>query len=195
MKLKPASTIPIVSCSVCGFLNMPGEMFCQNCGVQLPPVVSTPPPPPAPIVNKSGQDTPMQIKEKPLGPVSKATAVAIPGSGQKINHMTEPRRFFLAEKGTEIPLPPDQPVLVIGRVDTVQSIYPDIDLAELDGENSGVSRSHARILQKPEGVYIEDLNSTNFTFLNRIRLQPGELYLLSNGDEIRLGVLALVYRS
>ncbi len=36
------------ACSACGFINLPGEMFCQNCGVQLPPVTSLPPPPPRP---------------------------------------------------------------------------------------------------------------------------------------------------
>ncbi len=45
-----------------------------------------------------------------------------------------------------------------------------------------------------DGIYIEDLNSTNFTFLNRIRLQPGQAYPLKDGDEIRLGVLTLEYR-
>jgi pSer/pThr/pTyr-binding forkhead associated (FHA) protein len=84
---------------------------------------------------------------------------------------------------------------VIGRTDLVQDIYPDVDLVELDGEKCGVSRRHARLFQKPDGVYLEDLNSTNFTCLNRIRLQPGQLYLLKNGDEIRLGALTLEYHS
>jgi pSer/pThr/pTyr-binding forkhead associated (FHA) protein len=104
-------------------------------------------------------------------------------------------RLIICEKGVELPLPPDQPELVIGRTDPVQNIYPDVDLAEQDGEKSGVSRRHARILQRPDGVYIEDLNSTNFTILNRIRLQPGRTYPLKDGDEIRLGVLTLEYRS
>jgi pSer/pThr/pTyr-binding forkhead associated (FHA) protein len=103
--------------------------------------------------------------------------------------------LILRNKGVELPLPPYQPEVVIGRTDPVQNIYPDVDLAEQDGERSGVSRRHARILQKPDGVYIEDLNSTNFTFLNRTRLIPGQAYPLKNGDEIRLGVLTLEYRS
>ena len=32
------------SCSACGYVNLPGEQFCANCGVQLAPVTSTPPP-------------------------------------------------------------------------------------------------------------------------------------------------------
>ena len=37
------------TCSSCGYVNVPGEMFCQNCGVQLAPVASVPPPPPTPV--------------------------------------------------------------------------------------------------------------------------------------------------
>ncbi len=103
-------------------------------------------------------------------------------------------RLLLHEKGVELPLPQSKPVLVIGRADPVQNIYPDIDLAELDGEKSGVSRRHARIILKPDGIFIEDLNSTNFTFLNRVRLEPGRPYPLNDGDELRLGVLTLEFR-
>jgi pSer/pThr/pTyr-binding forkhead associated (FHA) protein len=37
------------------------------------------------------------------------------------------------------------------------------------------------------------LNSTNYTFLNRQRLQPGQRYPLKQNDEIRLGLLVLEY--
>lgn len=174
---------------------MPGEMFCQNCGVQLPPVASTPPPPPAPVVDTHGHSEPGLSPEKRQG----LSSTSIPGgnvrTGQVGDQIYFSGKLVLRNKGIELPLPPDQPVLVIGRTDSVQDIYPDVDLSGLDGERSGVSRRHARILQKPDGVYIEDLNSTNFTFLNHTRLQPGQPYLLKNGDEIRLGALTLEYRS
>jgi pSer/pThr/pTyr-binding forkhead associated (FHA) protein len=44
-------------------------------------------------------------------------------------------------------------------------------------------------------VFIEDLNSTNSTYLNRQRLQPGQRYLVNSGDELRLGGVVLVYYS
>jgi pSer/pThr/pTyr-binding forkhead associated (FHA) protein len=103
--------------------------------------------------------------------------------------------LILRDKGVELPLLPGQQELVIGRTDPVQNIYPDVDLAEHDGERSGVSRRHARILLRPDGVYLEDLNSTNFTFLNNNKLYPGQPYPLKYGDEIRLGLLTLEYRS
>jgi pSer/pThr/pTyr-binding forkhead associated (FHA) protein len=37
------------------------------------------------------------------------------------------------------------------------------------------------------------MNSTNFTFLNGEKLQPGRLYPLKTEDKIRFGLLALTY--
>lgn len=56
------------------------------------------------------------------------------------------------------------------------------------------SRVHARITCE-EGVYfIEDLNSTNGTFKNGLRLKPYEKRKLENGDELRFGKTEYVYR-
>lgn len=67
----------------------------------------------------------------------------------------------------------------------------EVDLAL---EDSSVSRLHARILQEDKEVYLEDLNSTNGTFKNGLRMQPYEKRLLEAGDEIRLGKVLLIYR-
>jgi pSer/pThr/pTyr-binding forkhead associated (FHA) protein len=169
-------------------------MFCQNCGVQLPPVASVPPPPPTPVVDASEQDKPERTLESSQTPsMEPEQDLSTPSKAGDQRHVWG--RFILLAKGVEIHFPLDQPELVIGRTDPVQNIYPDVDLADLEGERSGVSRRHARILKRPDGIYLEDLNSTNFTFLNRKRLQPGQTYLLKDGDEIRLGVLTLEYRS
>ncbi len=57
-----------------------------------------------------------------------------------------------------------------------------------------VSRQHARLLLQAEGYLLEDLGSTNGTFLNGVRLsQP---ILLSDGDEVGLGeTVVLVYQA
>jgi pSer/pThr/pTyr-binding forkhead associated (FHA) protein len=193
--LKHASTIPVVTCSACGYSNLPGEMFCQNCGVQLPPVASVPPPPPTPVVGASRQGKPVQTSERRQTPSNKPLTEIAGGSEKAGDQGQFSGKLIVRDKGVELPLPPDQPEVIIGRTDPVQNIYPDVDLAGQEGERSGVSRRHARILRHPDGVYIEDLNSTNFTFLNRIRLQPGQTYPLKDRDEIRLGVLTLEYRS
>ncbi len=57
-----------------------------------------------------------------------------------------------------------------------------------------VSRTHARICREGEILYLEDLNSTNGTFQNGLRLLPYERKRLEIGDEIRLGKVLLFYR-
>lgn len=56
------------------------------------------------------------------------------------------------------------------------------------------SRVHARITHEENGYYIEDLNSTNGTFKNGLRLQPYEKRKLESGDELRFGKTEYVYR-
>lgn len=46
----------------------------------------------------------------------------------------------------------------------------------------GISRMHAKIIKKSEGLYLFDLNSTNGTFLNGDMIKSGEEYELEVGD-------------
>ncbi|MDE6700150.1 MAG: FHA domain-containing protein, partial [Acetatifactor sp.] len=61
-------------------------------------------------------------------------------------------------------------------------------------EDESVSRLHARIYVEDRIVYLEDLNSTNGTFKNGLRLQPYEKRRLEEGDEVRFGKLLFIYR-
>lgn len=71
--------------------------------------------------------------------------------------------------------PFDQPELILGR-------DPACD-RQIDAP--GVSRRHARLYQQAGGCWLEDLGSTNGTFVNGQRLSAPRL--LQSGDEIRLG--------
>ncbi len=76
---------------------------------------------------------------------------------------------------------------LIGRWDADGGIFPDIDLDQDDPE-AKVSRRHARIQILNNQFLIEDLGSTNGTFINRgPRLLPGNKQPLKNGDEIIVG--------
>ncbi|MFS0675149.1 FHA domain-containing protein [Ornithinibacillus sp. 179-J 7C1 HS] len=52
--------------------------------------------------------------------------------------------------------------------------------------NSAISRTHCKITQTSRGFQLEDLQSTNGTYLNNVRLQAFEPVGLKNGDVIRL---------
>jgi pSer/pThr/pTyr-binding forkhead associated (FHA) protein len=76
---------------------------------------------------------------------------------------------------------------LIGRWDADGGIFPDVDLDQDDPE-AKVSRRHARIQFLNNQYLIEDLGSTNGTFVNRgPRLAPGAKQSLKNGDEIIVG--------
>jgi len=76
---------------------------------------------------------------------------------------------------------------MIGRWDADGGIFPDVDLDQDDPE-AKVSRRHARIQFLNNQYLIEDLGSTNGTFVNRgPRLAPGAKQPLKNGDEIIVG--------
>lgn len=61
-------------------------------------------------------------------------------------------------------------------------------------EEASVSRMHARITMEKGVAYLEDLNSTNGTFKNGLRLQPYEKRKLDEGDEIKCGRVAFIFR-
>ena len=75
----------------------------------------------------------------------------------------------------------------IGRWDADGGVFPDVDL-DADDPEAKVSRRHARITLKNGEYFVEDLGSTNGTFVNRgKRLLPGQLQPLRESDEIIVG--------
>jgi hypothetical protein len=102
-------------------------------------------------------------------------------------------RLLVTASGAEIPLPTASEILV-GREDPVSGIYPEVDLTPHGGDEGGVSRRHARITLDGGDYYIEDLNSTNFTFVNQQKLAPNTRQAIKDGDEIRCGRVVLVLK-
>ena len=68
------------------------------------------------------------------------------------------------------------------------------DMADMILKDKTVSRIHARISCEDNGIYIEDCNSTNGTFLNGVQLYGNEKMPLSKDDEIEIGRVKLEYR-
>jgi hypothetical protein len=76
--------------------------------------------------------------------------------------------------------------IYLGRF-TQNPTSSSVDLTRYGAAELGVSRSHARITWS-DGVYaLEDLASTNGTWLNYQRLAFGKSYELHNGDVVLLG--------
>jgi hypothetical protein len=163
----PEPAAPLI-CPVCGTEVEPGDAFCSSCGASLKPAAA---PAAAPA-------------ETPAAPVAPAPPPPAPAGP----------RLVVAASGAEIPLPTKDEIL-IGREDPVSGIYPDVDLTPHGGEDGGVSRKHARIVVEGNDYFVEDLDSTNFTFVNKQKIAPRSRQRLSDGDEIRCGRVALVLRT
>jgi len=148
-----------------GHENPEGSAFCDECGEQLGAAYATAP------ADAATATTPQPI--------------AMPAGAPKLVVEADSTTFDLAGK-TEV---------VIGREDPVSNIYPDVDLTAHGGEEGGVSRLHAKLLLNDSQYLIEDQNSTNFTFVNKQKLAPKTPTAIKDGDEIRLGRVALTFHT
>ncbi len=171
----PAPAVPgLDQCPSCGAENLPGSKFCSNCGMHMEdatPEVATPTTDPEPVV--------VPVVAEPEPPT--------PGDDGK------PPRLIVRDTGAEILLPTDEGDYVIGREDPVSRVFPEVDLEPHQGEHLGVSRRHAQLTVQAGLYFIQDLDSTNFTFINRQKLAPNTPTALSNADEVRLGKLVMTF--
>ena len=62
--------------------------------------------------------------------------------------------------------------------------------AEVFLDDVTVSRNHAMLVRRPDGVYVDDLGSLNGTYVNRRRI---ESHKLADGDELQIGKYKLTY--
>lgn len=61
-------------------------------------------------------------------------------------------------------------------------------------EDDSISRLHARIEKQENKILLTDMNSTNGTYKNGLRMEPSETVEIEPGDEIRFGKVNYCYR-
>jgi ribosomal protein L40E len=83
-----------------------------------------------------------------------------------------------------VDLPESLSVVHIGKAN--DRIPPDIDVSGFP-DSEVVSRVHADIRVEGDAYYIEDLGSSNGTYVNNLPLMPGNRHRLRVGDRISLG--------
>jgi serine/threonine-protein kinase len=82
--------------------------------------------------------------------------------------------------------------IIVGRASKKASLpNPDIDLGPFGGRQGGVSRKHGRLLRIDNRWFVEDLNSTNGTQVNGIKMPPRQTTALHQGDTLRFGQIEL----
>jgi hypothetical protein len=168
-----------VVCPSCGSDNLPGTLFCVQCGTYLP----------------SGGP----LRTEPL-PEQEDGRAARPrygdGSSEEEDHAINIEVDVL-NTGRKILLSADREILV-GRLDAAHGIFPELDMTTDGGLEQGVSRRHARIYTRDGTCFVEDLDSTNGTFLNGERVTPYLPYAFHDGDTLTFGTMRLkvhIFRS
>jgi pSer/pThr/pTyr-binding forkhead associated (FHA) protein len=178
----------MIRCQACGTENLVRSLFCDQCGTKLH--------------NDAVHETDVpnarpQTAEVPLFKPTSVTSVGVPplvpevssdsnGSGPLAQNSKATLTIERGDSvGAEFVLSSTESN--IGRWDADNGIFPDIDLDTVDSE-AKVSRRHARIIFRDGKYFVEDLGSTNGTYVNRgRRLLPGIPQVLADGDEIIVG--------
>lgn len=192
-------------CPQCGSAVIPGEAFCDECGAPLlvpapaaqqvgsgiPPQSAYPAPQPVvppPVVppTLAPNPAPPPVPAPSAPPAGRLSPLA----GAATRSSFAAGNLLIPARSVSLPLPAAEQV-VIGRTDAISGVYPDIDLTPYEGIERGVGRRHVRLTLQQGQAFIEDLSSTNGTYLNGQRIPSRMPYPINSSDELRLGTLVL----
>lgn len=201
----------MIKCQTCGTENLDGSQFCDECGANLQfsnnnnlPNNNLPPVSNNHEIKEQSYQPPLS---EPTFNVASVTSIGIEPIIEQVapvpvENREESKKIegvhatLVIERGTSVgkkfTLSSDESY--IGRWDADNGIFPDIDLDAHDPE-AKISRRHARIIYQNGRYALEDLGSTNGTYINRgRRLIPGSPNLLNDGDEIIVGKTFLRFK-
>lgn len=188
----------MIRCPTCQTANLDTSRFCDECGTRLvavqreihetaPP--GSEPPPYVPPPPSGSFQRPVSVTSLGIPPVEISPTPVMPLPAEQAANSGLAHATLVIERGdipgTEFRLVNDEST--IGRWDADNGIFPDVDLDAHDSD-AKVSRRHARIIRRGGSYFIEDLGSTNGTYVNRgRRLLPGNPQALNDGDEVIVG--------
>lgn len=207
----PATT----GCPNCGTPVQTDSRFCGQCGFDLhsstataadPGVGSEPSTLPdlvtpqelaQPLGSESQLETPISTPVPAKEVTSRANSSSVSPSVPPSQPTPEPlaassktqlqqykAQLLHVQSNTTLELPQNLSVIHIGKPN--DRIPPDIDVAGF-ANSEIVSRIHADIRLEGDAYYIEDMKSSNGTYVNNMPLLPGNRHRLRVGDRIALG--------
>ena len=148
-------------CPQCGFANAEGANYCQKCGAFLADATrSSGDTTEAYQLDETGELRPVDLEQV----TGEGATLAIRSGGGRTGEV-----FSVAGER-----------MTIGRSPEAEVFLDDVT----------VSRNHALLVRRRDGLYIDDLGSLNGTYVNRRRI---ESHRLQNGDELQVGKYKLTY--
>ncbi|KAF0112493.1 MAG: hypothetical protein FD147_89 [Chloroflexi bacterium] len=166
----------MILCPNCQHKELPGALFCSECGTQL---VSLD------ILNTRS------IKKTPTDNLVIQTQIPDVTTRKTAPKGIEPSiSLHIVDSGQVLHLA-DRTDFTLGRTIEGQPILPDVDLSPFDAFTLGVSRLHAALRIVNSEVVITDLGSSNGTRVNGQKIVPHVDYPLNHGDLIALGKLKI----
>ena len=148
-------------CVECGFVNPEGANYCQKCGAFLGDVA------------RQSDDTTIAYQVDDTGDLKPVDLDRVTAEGATLVIRSGGGRagetFGLADERTAVGRSPDSAVFL---------------------DDVTVSRNHALLVRRRDGIYIDDLGSLNGTYVNRTRI---ESHKLTDGDELQIGKYKLSY--
>jgi hypothetical protein len=186
----------MITCNRCKTENVEGSQYCDECGAPLRPNFRADESRFPRNGGGDGQNGSHSAK-LPQPEVAAGQGGAAINLSSSYGHRDGPHSMLVIERGRSVG---KQFLLTgadsqIGRWDADGGVFPDVDL-DADDPEAKVSRRHARITYRDGQYFVEDLGSTNGTFINRgKRLAPGVRQLLNDGDEIIVGKTFLRFRT
>jgi pSer/pThr/pTyr-binding forkhead associated (FHA) protein len=159
----------VKTCPKCHKENSPESAVCAFCGAAMLGLIPS-------LTTEPVPDVPLKIKPP--------------------EHIIELTRLY-SDIIALVVLGQEQPILLKGGEKTILGRYspgevtPSVDLTPYNANLLGVSRKHATISRTETGYLLEDLDSTNGTWLNENKLPATTPTPVQSGDLIRLGQLGL----
>jgi pSer/pThr/pTyr-binding forkhead associated (FHA) protein len=150
-------------CPECGFVNTEGANYCAKCGAFLAD----------PAHPQQGDDTTAAWQIGDSGELE-----AIDPEAVASDDATLVIRSGGGRSGETFLVSGDQ--TRIGRSPEAEVFLDDVT----------VSRNHALLVRRRDGIYIDDLGSLNGTYVNRKRI---ESHKLNDGDELQVGKYKLTF--
>lgn len=191
-------------CPHCGADAPSAALFCEDCGYDF--TTGALPPPPGPAPNPGAATSPLVSGgESGTAPAPAAAAGAgappLGNGADAIEWVAEvwvdPDWYATQDSGDPCPsagmpvvVPLPSRSVLVGRRSVSRNITPHIDC----GADSGVSRRHAQLTTDGQRWWIEDLQSSNGTYVGQaggtmptMSLPPGQKTELAPGDRIYVG--------